>query len=146
MPPDVPYRFIFLGVGFINLLLCLLLETFVLDSHFMTVTVQNKLERILPGARPRYEEVESLLQANSTWPPVTSEDLASTFQRLDSAYQSRSTLNEMDNLSLSGSESGSIRLTASTGKQRTRLDNGILSGVDNPTYRGDEHSNESTRL
>ncbi|XP_052278090.1 polyamine-transporting ATPase 13A3-like isoform X1 [Dreissena polymorpha] len=146
MPPDVPYRFIFLGVGFINLLLCLLLETFVLDSHFMTVTVQNKLERILPGARPRYEEVESLLQANSTWPPVTSEDLASTFQRLDSAYQSRSTLNEMDNLSLSGSESGSIRLTASTGKQRTRLDNGILSGVDNPTYHGDEHSNESTRL
>ncbi|KAH3823103.1 hypothetical protein DPMN_124902 [Dreissena polymorpha] len=147
MPPNVPYRLIFLGGGFINLLLCLLLETLVLDSHFVSVTLQNKLDRILPGACPRYEEVESWLKGNSTWPPVTSEDIACTFQRLESAFQmSKNTLNETDNLSLSCSESDSFRLTASTGKRKFSLDDGISAGADNPTLQCDDNINDSTRL
>jgi len=88
--PNVPYRFIFIGAACINLLLCLMLETFILDSELVSVKLQDKLDRCLPGARPKYEEVEVYLRNNSSWPPVRHGDLVKTFQRLDSAFQSQS--------------------------------------------------------
>jgi len=56
-------------------------------------------------------EVENTLQHDTAWPPVRSEDLAKTFQRMDSAFASQTSLKDLrdgDDLSLSGSETGSM--------------------------------------
>ncbi|XP_060604032.1 polyamine-transporting ATPase 13A3-like [Ruditapes philippinarum] len=108
--PSIPYRFIFLGAAVANLIVCLLLETFVLDSRFVTITLQNKVDACLPGAKPGYEPLEEEMQRDSSWPQVKSEDLAGTFQRLDSAFQaaSKTSLVSPDNISLSASEDGSV--------------------------------------
>jgi hypothetical protein len=57
------------------------------------------------------------MQRDSSWPQVKSEDLAGTFQRLDSAFQaaSKTSLVSPDNISLSASEDGSV---ASYGKNK----------------------------
>ncbi|XP_045161334.2 polyamine-transporting ATPase 13A3-like isoform X2 [Mercenaria mercenaria] len=151
--PSIPYRFIFLGGAFINLLLCLLLETFVLDSRFVTVTLQNKVDRYLPGARPGYEALEEEMQRDASWPQVKSEDLAGTFKRLDSAFQamSKSSLEAHDNISLSGSETGSITSTGATEIASSAVSTKDVQlhskGYSNKAFETDEkqsHSNENS--
>ncbi|KAL4221380.1 hypothetical protein ACF0H5_019638 [Mactra antiquata] len=108
--PNITYRCIFLGAAFINLFLCLLLETFILDSYFFSVKLQSKLDRCLPGARPLHEPLEEEICRDSSWPQAKVEDLARTFQRLDSAHYSTSNLNiDDDNISLISNDTASLK-------------------------------------
>ncbi|XP_052761009.1 polyamine-transporting ATPase 13A3-like isoform X1 [Mya arenaria] len=150
LPSSIPYRLLFLGVAGINLLLCMLLEEYILDSHYVSVTLQSKLDKCIPGSKLKYETVEEDLQMASAWPPVKSEDLAGTFARMDSAFlSSKTSLNEQDNYSLSESETGSQNEYDQEKSPNASPNDIKLSGVSNTAFEQDEtynNGNTSTKL
>lgn len=124
-PPDVPYRLLFLASAAVNLILCLFLEMFILDSKLISVTCQQKVDNCLPHSIPekskklsRYEVVTKEIATNSRWPPAHFDagGLSGLFHRLDSAFQSFSEPGgregDTDSLIDSGSEVESLSETS----------------------------------
>ncbi|WAR15529.1 AT133-like protein [Mya arenaria] len=114
-------------------------EEFILDSHYVSVTLQSKLDKCFPGSKLKYETVEEDLQMASAWPPVKSEDLAGTFARMDSAFlSSKTSLNEQDSYSLSESETGSQNEYDQEICPNASPNDIKLNGVSNAAFQLDE--------
>ncbi|XP_060069309.1 polyamine-transporting ATPase 13A3-like [Ylistrum balloti] len=99
--PDVPFRLIYIGIAAANFLAAILLETFVIDSYFVSWKLQESVEKCCNSATYQYHILEDEIKESPQWPPIShSTSLVQVFGRMDSVM---STSKEEDQASLSGS-------------------------------------------
>ncbi|BFZ23540.1 hypothetical protein BsWGS_26579 [Bradybaena similaris] len=99
--PPIEYRALFIGVAFINFTVSYIIEKFIIDNEAVRVKFGMCLRRCLPSQDLAYHKIESELEKDRSWPPVSDlkVDLAEIFQRLDNLHQSSSEV-EKDKASL----------------------------------------------
>lgn len=130
--PSIIYRLIFVGSGILNFFVAFIVEMFVIESKLLSVTLQKKFERLLPGAVPEHEKLEEELCACPSWPPATTNELGDVFQTLDQpAVTHVSNTSQMpfsDTISLG---SGDIIVVDDVTELLNR-ENHDQTGIDNP--------------
>lgn len=84
--PSWGYKFIFIGVAFINFLLSYLIEKYVIDNEVLREKIRACFKDCLPLQDQTYAKIESEIEKDPNWPPVSDKkvDLAEMFQRQDS--------------------------------------------------------------
>ncbi|XP_021372872.1 probable cation-transporting ATPase 13A3 isoform X2 [Mizuhopecten yessoensis] len=135
--PNIPYRLVYIGIAAANFLLSLLLETFIIDSYFVTWKLQESVEKCCKSSTFHYNVLEDEIKDTPHWPPIShSSSLAQVFGRMDSVP---TTLNEADQASLSGSlldsdqgETTDVGITVEVGKQGI-INEGLLAEEDSVT-------------
>lgn len=87
--PSMSFRGLLVGVAFINFMLSVSLEMFVVDSTSLHEKCSNWMARCCKTDQYEYAAIESEMKDDPSWPPVSKKtiDLASIFQRLDSINQ-----------------------------------------------------------
>ncbi|KAK3798586.1 hypothetical protein RRG08_031597 [Elysia crispata] len=84
--PPMAYRALFIGVAFINFLLSFIIEKFLIDNEVLREKVRLRLKECLPMQDQAYAKIESEIEKDPTWPPVSNKkvDLAEIFQKQES--------------------------------------------------------------
>ncbi|XP_076452131.1 polyamine-transporting ATPase 13A3-like isoform X2 [Babylonia areolata] len=87
--PSMGYKGLLVGVAFINLLVSISLEMFLVDNTSLHEKCSNWMARCFKTDQYEYAAIESEMKEDPSWPPVSKKtiDLAAIFQRLDSVNQ-----------------------------------------------------------
>ncbi|OWF45588.1 probable cation-transporting ATPase 13A3 [Mizuhopecten yessoensis] len=87
-PPPFLYRLVLLGIAFINGMVSILFEMLVIDSKYISRTLQTRIEEMFKGASYKYLEVEKDIEKDISWPPTQTKpsNLVDAFARMDSAH------------------------------------------------------------
>ncbi|XP_055863593.1 polyamine-transporting ATPase 13A3-like isoform X1 [Biomphalaria glabrata] len=96
--PSLKYRAFFIGVAFIQFALSYVVEKFLIDNETLRRRVSNCLKGCLPSQDLAYHKIESEIEKDPNWPPVSKKkvDLAEIFQRQENMHSPQN-LEEMKN-------------------------------------------------
>ncbi|KAH9514185.1 hypothetical protein Btru_030489 [Bulinus truncatus] len=96
--PSIKYRAFFIGIAFIQFVLSYIIEKFIIDSESLRRKIRNCLKGCLPSQDLAYHRIESEIEKDPNWPPVSKKkvDLAEMFQRQENLHSPQN-LEEMKN-------------------------------------------------
>ncbi|PVD35316.1 hypothetical protein C0Q70_02276 [Pomacea canaliculata] len=91
--PSISFRALVVGVAFINCLVSVILEMFIVDNTSMRDKCGNAVGQCCKDGSYQYREIETELKEDPSWPPVSckSIDLATVFQRLENLSHTSTT-------------------------------------------------------
>ncbi|XP_064599544.1 polyamine-transporting ATPase 13A3-like isoform X2 [Liolophura sinensis] len=118
-PPSLIFRLVILGISLANFFLCLIVESFLIDSYFLRKRCQKILERWIPSSKYQYSAIEQEITESNNWPPVSasSTNLVDALDGKDSNYEMTAGKlgGRYDEDSLDGFDSSSVRTTSEKG-------------------------------
>ncbi|KAH9492498.1 hypothetical protein Btru_025992, partial [Bulinus truncatus] len=96
--PSIRYRSMYIGYAFIQFTLAYMTEKFVIDNDTLRRKISNCMKNCLPSRNETYHNIESEINNDSDWPPVSDKmvDLAEIFQRQDNVQDTQN-MEEMKN-------------------------------------------------
>ncbi|RUS70049.1 hypothetical protein EGW08_022188, partial [Elysia chlorotica] len=99
--PSMTYKALYIGVAFINFLLSFIMEKFLIDNEVLREKLRAHLKECLPMQDQAYAKIESEIEKNPTWPPVSDKkvDLATIFQKQESVVSVENNM-EKSNITL----------------------------------------------
>ncbi|GFR84790.1 cation-transporting ATPase [Elysia marginata] len=131
--PSMGYKLLFIGVACINFLLSFILEKFVIDNEVLRDKMRSCLKDCLPLQDQAYAKIESEIEQDPTWPPVSNKkvDLAEIFQKQESVVpvevdMERSKVTLEDLLEHSDHEDG-VALLSGKGDDSEQSDSCLVS-------------------